>query len=72
VEQPFWLVWSPEGNSPTFKHPTFESAKAECERLANLNRGSRFYVLAPVGYSIHRTVEWVPVFSDGTEQPLPF
>lgn len=41
----FWLVWCPRGGSPTRQHDSRESAKAESERLARMNRGQRFIVL---------------------------
>lgn len=66
---PFWLVWNPQGGSPTFKHPTFDSAKAEAERLAKLHPNQSFYVLGTCGLA--RKVEslWTDIaaFSD-----LPF
>lgn len=43
---PFWLVWNPQGNNPTFRHHSREAAQAEAERLARLAPGQRFYVLA--------------------------
>lgn len=44
-EAPFWLVWNPQGHSPTHKHATHEAACKEAERLARLNPKQRFHVL---------------------------
>lgn len=47
-EVPFWLVWSPQGVAPRFKHEDPQSAAAEARRLATINPGRQFYVLRPV------------------------
>lgn len=44
----FWMVWNPQGHSPTVKHESEESAAREAERLARSNRGQSFYVLEAV------------------------
>jgi hypothetical protein len=45
----FWAVWKVDGGSPPHKrHTTFESAKAEAERLATQSQGD-YYVLEVVG-----------------------
>ena len=41
----FWLVWREGGTSPFRKHKTFEAARVEADRLANLGSGRTFYVL---------------------------
>ena len=41
----FWMVWSPQGDSPTMRHATRDAADAEAERLAKANTGRQFYVL---------------------------
>jgi hypothetical protein len=41
----FWLVWCPQGGSPTREHETRDSARRESDRLARMNRGRRFIVL---------------------------
>jgi glutathione S-transferase len=45
---PFWLVWNPNGRSPTFRHPSEQNAVTEAERLARLNPGETFIVLESV------------------------
>jgi hypothetical protein len=44
----FWLVWSPQGNSPTHQHETRQLADREAERLARTNPGRYFIVLQAV------------------------
>ena len=63
----FWLVWNPTGGVPTHRHPTFESAKAEAERLARLNPNTEFFVRTSVG--VARKVE--SIWTD-MEPDLPF
>lgn len=45
----FWMVWSPQGRAPTFKHTSKDSADTEAARLAKLNPGNQFFVLKAVG-----------------------
>lgn len=45
----FWLVWSPNGGAPRFRHTNEASAKAEAERLALANPGTTFIVLQSIG-----------------------
>lgn len=46
TEPLFWCVWNEGGGSPTVKHVEFSTAKGEAQRLARLNPGKRFIVLA--------------------------
>lgn len=49
TESAFWLVWSPAGHkSPSFRHPSVQSATTEAERLATAHPGQLFVVLEPV------------------------
>lgn len=45
---PFYLVWHEDGGEPRQKHADQHLAEREAERLARVNPGDRFYVLAPV------------------------
>ena len=59
----FWLVWRESGSAPTKKHPSFESAVTEAERLSKKYIGENFYVLAPVDCvsSMAATIRWASV-----------
>lgn len=48
-ESKFFLVWCPDGQSPTYRHPSIESASKEAARLARNAPGSKFFVLKVVG-----------------------
>lgn len=48
MESAFWMVWSPQGNPPTTKHPTPDIAKAEAERLFRQFKHQDFYVLEAI------------------------
>jgi hypothetical protein len=64
----FWLVWNPEGRSPTCKHPSRESAQTEAGRLAKTFPGQRFWVLEAQGFMrIVNPCAWTPA-----EDGLPF
>lgn len=45
-EDAFWMVWNPGRDQPTHRHETRDAAMQEARRLARLNPGERFYVLA--------------------------
>ena len=47
-EAPFWFVWNPQGNEPQYKHPRYDLAVSEAERLARANPGETFIVLQSV------------------------
>lgn len=47
-EPPFWLVWSPQGQPPRYRHRTRSLAEDEALRLARECPGKEFYVLCPV------------------------
>lgn len=44
----FWIVWNPDGDNPTYRHPTEELAFAEAARLALTCPGHSFIVLRAV------------------------
>lgn len=50
----FYLVWNPHGRAPTYRHPTYQAAKAEARRLARENIGNRFIVLGALSVHVHR------------------
>lgn len=64
----FWLVWDPQGGAPTYQHPTFPQARSEAERLARMNPGRTFFVLASCGKAKKTDVEWTDINTDG----IPF
>lgn len=44
----FWMVWNKGGGAPTVTHKSPASAEREARRLAKLNPGHAFIVLAAV------------------------
>lgn len=48
-QEPFWIVWNPQGRNPTHRHGSEFSALQEAERLARLNPGQVFIALRAVG-----------------------
>jgi len=46
--EPFWLVWNPNGHAPRYQHGTLDQAASEAERLARTNPGQTFIVLESV------------------------
>lgn len=68
----FWLVWNPNGHSPTCKHPTRDSADHEAARLARLNPGQVFYVLEPVVHVIKSDVIFTDMRTGQMQQEAPF
>ena len=47
TETKFWLVYTPTGQNPSFRHPSLESAQKEAARLAKLHHAS-FFVMEAV------------------------
>jgi hypothetical protein len=47
----FWLVWRPNGLTPTVRYGSYKEAEAMTRRLARENEGHAFYVLEAVSYS---------------------
>lgn len=68
----FWMVWSPEGRSPTVAHPYRSDADQEARRLAEENPGRHFFVLQSVeGYKAkHPKVK--SIGPDFPETGVPF
>lgn len=54
----FWMVYGTGQGAPTFRHGTFEGAKAEAERLARQSPGIEFYVLRSIGRARRVDVEY--------------
>ena len=44
----FWMVWREGGQRPREKHASYDSAKAECERIAQKHPGFNTYILHTV------------------------
>lgn len=65
----FWMVWNPQGNQPTYKHPTRDSAVAEAERLARKCPGDQFYILAATDLRVCDNMQRVTLWP---EQEIPF
>jgi hypothetical protein len=56
MQSKFYVVWSPQGSAPTFRHPTKGAAGAEAVRLAGTNPGRDFYVLEAKSHHSTQTV----------------
>lgn len=67
MNEMFWMVWNPEGNMPRVRHETESLALKEASRLALLNRGQQFYVLAATD-----RVQVEQVQRTRLEPPVPF
>lgn len=53
----FFLVWRdasnyPQGNTPRFRHPEFNAATKEAQRLARTEPGTRFFVVEAVAFEV--------------------
>lgn len=66
-EEGFYVVWQPESGAPTKRHRYEHLAVQEAERLAAMNPGRKFYVLAASHVSQH-----VRVTTTRLEFPMPF
>jgi len=62
----FWMVWNEGNRGPEKKHLNENSARNEAERLARLNPGQKFYVLAAIDCCQQRDVLWA------SETEMPF
>ena len=56
IEDKFWLVWSEDrrgyNTTPTLKHPTYDEAMTEAQRLSTKNIGIKFYVACVSEYAV--------------------
>jgi len=64
----FWMVLADGANATTVRHTSFEKAQREANRLARLNGGKKFYVLACCGAAV---ADAAPVWHQAVES-LPF
>ncbi|MFS0771078.1 hypothetical protein [Sphingomonas sp. 1P08PE] len=67
---PFWLVWNEDGRSPVVKHASRDVAEAEAARLASVNMGRTFHVLAVMS-SITTSAEVVGTRFDPSRAHYP-
>ena len=67
----FWLVWNPQGRSPTHRHPTRQMADQEARRLALLNPDQDFFVLKAMG-GLRSAKPAEPETLRMIEDPIPF
>lgn len=79
LHQAFWLVWGEQPDRPpTYQHTSYESARAEAERLARNHPGDRFVVVESVCAVEKVDVREVdlrpshPVDARDDPDPLPF
>ena len=63
----FWIVWSPDGSNPAYRHIAYDQAVAEAERLASKYPGSEFYVMAAQSMRVIQTMRKVEF-----TQSMPF
>jgi hypothetical protein len=67
-----WLVWSPKGSQPRFRHESLDSAIKEAGRLAALNPGEEFYVLMPVGVATVKKPNIYRALCAAGDDEIPF
>ena len=63
----FWIVLADENGTPTFRHPSLQSAQNEAERLARNVTDREFTVLESLATVMKRDVVWEPNDLDGSE-----
>ncbi len=70
----FWMVWSPQGRSPTYQHLSRWDADFEARRLAEKNPGCQFFVLKAVHGFQRPTAEALPIVIKGKhpDAEIPF
>lgn len=67
----FWMVWNPQGRTPTHKHPTRLLADQEARRLSLLNPDQDFFVLKAMG-GFRGSKPPEPETLRMIEDPIPF
>lgn len=70
MREPFYLVWREDGDAPTTKHFTSESAETEAARLAKRFPGRTFHVLLVTKSAVVHPVTWIG-YIDFDESVLP-
>lgn len=54
----FYMVWNENMSMPKVKHPTFEHARAEAERIARRHPNDPIHVIVSVGTFRKRDVDY--------------
>lgn len=67
TDDAFWMVWNEAREVPRVKHPSYESAVREAERLARTNPGETFHVLIATDAFIKQDIKRTRL-----EAPMPF
>ena len=62
----FWMIWNPGNQNPVKQHFDEDQARTEAERLARLNPGQKFHLLAAIDCCQKRDVLWT------SDTELPF
>lgn len=66
-DEAFWMVWTPGGTEPTFRHISRVSAENEADRLSRRHAGQIFFVLC--AETAFRRIE---VQRQRLHEPIPF
>lgn len=69
-QRKFWMVLG-EG-TPTYRHPSQESAEREAERLARMVPGQSFVVLEAVSSVCKSDVDWKILVDPDPRKDVPF
>lgn len=67
----FWMVLNLAGEAPTYRHRSFDAARAEAERLAQKHPGQIFVVLEPVTAIVKRDIDVLPI-GGRSQTDIPF
>lgn len=72
TDRKIWLVFNPDGRSPTFVHQSYESARDEAKRLARNVPDQTFYVMESVGKARRQDVSWYAYGRSENQDDIPF